>query len=179
MERRAMRQTGERQRLMSVRSGGGRSTKLAACGRAAEGNRGDLDGLMEIQMRLNSHQNNPANPLNPQPLGEEGKLSYPQIGREQFQPLEDLTLRTRSGHDFRKPLNGHRQCADATSWLVTQPASFFKNSVYLARSSSTSDLLRALCRKQRSSHRPGVEVNKKKNGVRGLRALIWNTFHLP
>lgn len=126
MERRAKRQTGERQRLVSVQSGGGRSTKLAACGRAAEGNRGDLDGLMGIQMRLNSHQNNPANPLNPQPLGEEGTLSYPQIGREQFQPLEDLILRTCSGHDFRKPLNGHRQCADATSWLVTQPASFLK-----------------------------------------------------
>lgn len=57
----------------------------------------------------------------------------------------------------------------------------FKNSVYLARSSSTSDLLRALCRKQRSSHRPGVEVKtkNKKQGVQGLRALNWNTFHLP
>lgn len=55
--------------------------ELAACGRAAEGNGGDLSVLTGIQMRLNSHQNNPANPINPQPPGKEGKLSYLQMGK--------------------------------------------------------------------------------------------------
>lgn len=40
---------------------------------------------MGIQMRLNSQQNNPASPLNPQPPGEEGTLSHLQMRIEAFQ----------------------------------------------------------------------------------------------
>ncbi len=66
--------------------------------------RGDLTGLMGIQMRLNSQLNNPANPLNSPPPGKEGELSYLLMGIEAFQlNLKNFVLQTCSGHDNTKP----------------------------------------------------------------------------
>lgn len=63
---------------MSVQSEGGRSRKVAARGRAAEGN--GRPRWSTGDMRLNSQKNDPANPFNPQPPRWGGKLSDLQMG---------------------------------------------------------------------------------------------------
>lgn len=68
--------------------------------------RGDLNSLVGIQMRLNSQQNNPANPFNPRPPGKEGKLSYLQMGVGAFQlNLKNFFSKLAGGQDYRIPTN--------------------------------------------------------------------------
>lgn len=60
--------------------------KMAACGRAAERNRGEISTVSwESEWGSTPNKQNPAYPFNPQLPGKEGTLSYLQMGSEGFQ----------------------------------------------------------------------------------------------
>lgn len=92
---------------------------------------GDHNGLMGIQTRLNSQQNNPAHPFIPQPPGKEGKLFHLQMENEASQlNLKNLFSKLAGG--MITVIEQATQNPHDKSRLVAQPVSFL-NLVYHGR----------------------------------------------
>lgn len=122
---------------------------------------GDHNGLMGIQTRLNSQQNNPAHPFIPQPPGKEGKLFHLQMENEASQlNLKNLFSKLAGG--MITVIEQATQNPHDKSRLVAQPVSFL-NLVYHGRRAAPTIFYWAQNpqqprRKRQSTHPLGEEI---------------------